>query len=130
VSSPQLLTELLALERSALDRWCQGDPSGFLELCASDVVYFDPLLPARLDGLPALHEYYETFRGKIRIARYDLLRPLVQGSRDLAVLTFNFHSDGGNEDEYRWNCTEVYRRDSAGPRIIQTHWSRCPAAAD
>jgi len=32
-------------------------------------------------------------------------------------------SYGGNENESRWNCTEVYRRDPVGWRIVQTHWS-------
>jgi hypothetical protein len=41
---------------------------------------------------------------------------------DAAVLTFNYVSSG-SEGEARWNCTEVYRRDSVGWRIIQTHWS-------
>jgi hypothetical protein len=31
---------LLALERAALDRWGNGDPS---ELYATDITYFDPL---------------------------------------------------------------------------------------
>jgi hypothetical protein len=30
---------------------------------------------------------------------------------------------GGTDDAFRWNCTEVYRRDAGGWRIIQTHWS-------
>jgi len=46
--------EILALEKEALRRWCDGDPSGFLELSAPDVVYFDPSLERRLDGLDAL----------------------------------------------------------------------------
>jgi hypothetical protein len=39
-----------------------------------------------------------------------------------AVLTFNYVS-WGNEGEARWNCTEVYRHDPVGWRIVQTHWS-------
>jgi len=115
--------EVVALERAALARWCRGDPSGFLEICAVDVVYFDPFLDRRLDGLPALTAYYESIRGKISAERFEILNPLVQRSGELAVLTFNFVSFGGNENELRWNCTEVYRRDPAGYRIIQTHWS-------
>jgi hypothetical protein len=41
----------------------------------------------------------------------------------MAVLTFNYVSYGGNENRFRWNCTEAYRKDPAGWRIIQTHWS-------
>ncbi len=116
-------SEIVAIEKRALDRWCRGDPSGFLEISAPDVVYFDPFVERRLNGLGALTEYYEGLRGKVSAARYELIEPLVQSAGDVAVLTFNFVSYGGGEDEYRWNCTEVYRRDPAGWRIIQTHWS-------
>ena len=34
--------QILLLERSALDRWGQGDPGGFLELYAAGITYFDP----------------------------------------------------------------------------------------
>ena len=114
--------ELLALERGALERWCRGDPSGFLELCAPDVVYFDPYRARRVDGLVALTAINEELRGKVFAERLELQSPLVQRAGDAAVLTFNFNSYSG-EDALRWSCTEVYRRDPAGWRIIQTHWS-------
>ncbi len=87
--------EILTLERRALDRWCRGDPWGFLEASASDVVYFDPFLDKRLDGLAALTRYYEGIRGKISADRWELLDPLVQRAGDMAVLTFNFASWSG-----------------------------------
>ena len=115
---------IIALERGALDRWGAGDPSGFLEISADDVVYFDPFLDRRIDGLASLAQYYEGVRGKIQISRYELLNPKVQAIGDAAaVLTFNYVSYGGNENEFRWNCTEVYRREAVGWRIVQTHWS-------
>lgn len=114
---------LIDLERRALVRWCNGDPGGFLEICAPDVVYFDPFLDRRIDGLSALTEYYAGIRGKVRAARFEILNPRVQRVGDLAILTFNFVSYGGNEDGLRWNCTEGYRRDASDWRIVQTHWS-------
>lgn len=114
---------VLALERAALTRWLDGDPSGFLEISDDEVVYFDPMVPRRIDGLAALRAYYEPLRGKIHAERFEILNPLVQQVGELAVLTFNFVSYGGNEDALRWNCTEVYRQRAAGWRIIQTHWS-------
>jgi len=115
--------EVVDLERAALTRWLDGDPSGFLEISDEDVVYFDPFVARRIDGLSALRDYYEPLRGKIYAERFEILNPLVQHAGDLAVLTFNFVSYGGNEDALRWNCTEAYRRRTAGWRIIQTHWS-------
>jgi hypothetical protein len=49
--------QVIQLERQALQRWCNGDPSGFLEISAPGVVYFDPFLERRIDGLAALTDY-------------------------------------------------------------------------
>ncbi len=114
---------IIGLERRALERWCKGDPSGFLEISAPDVVYFDPFLPGRVNGWESLSAYYESLRGKVSASRFALIDPKVQEGADMAVLTFNFVSWGDNGGEFRWNCTEVYRRSEAGWRIIQTHWS-------
>jgi ketosteroid isomerase-like protein len=114
---------LVSLEERALARWCSGDPSGCLEISAADVVYFDPFIDQRIDGLAALSDYYEALRGKIRADRFEILNPVVQRTHDMAVLTFNFVSFGGNENKLRWNCTEVYRREDDDWKIIQTHWS-------
>jgi ketosteroid isomerase-like protein len=117
-------TELIiSMERAALDRWGRGDPSGFLEISAPDVVYFDPFLDRRIGGRDALARYYEAARGKVSIRRYELINPLVQVVGDAAILTFNYVSYGGTEDRYPWNCTEVYRRSGGRWEIIQTHWS-------
>jgi hypothetical protein len=116
--------QIIALERQALDRWGRGDPSGFLEISAPDVVYFDPFLAHRLDGRDALLEYYEGLRGKISVESYELLNPLVQECRGVAVLTFNLVCRTSIGAEMLWNSTEVYRREDAGWRIIQSHWSK------
>lgn len=115
--------EIIALEKQALERWNNGDPDGFIELSADDVVYIDPAFEHKLEGKKALETYYDQVRGKIKIDRYEMLDPVVQVSPDIAVLTYNYeaHRDGC---VFRMNCTEVYRLDSSGPwRIIHTHWS-------
>lgn len=115
---------VILLEQAALERWCNGDPSGFLEISADDVVYFDPFLPNRLDGLEKLKDYYDAIRGKIFAPRHEMITPHVTEIGDAAVLTFRFNSYSGSEgNEMRWNCTEVYRRQNEGWRIVQTHWS-------
>ena len=113
---------IIAMECAALDRWIHGDPAGFLEISASDVVYFDPYRAKRIDGLEALTALYKELWGKVLLDRYELLNPLVQVIGDAAVLTFNYVSYTG-ENEDRWNCTEVYRRAGERWQIIQTHWS-------
>lgn len=116
--------QIIALEQAALARWSQGDPSGFLELSAPDIVYFDPFTERRIDGLSALTKYYDGLRGKIFAKHFELLNPAVQYQTSMAVLTFNFVCQPAAGGELRWNCTEVYRLDDGmGWRIIQTHWS-------
>ena len=114
--------EIIAIEKAALTRWGNGDPSGFLEISAPDVVYFNPYLAQRLDGLDALIKDYEALRGTIFFDRFELLNPLVQFVENMAVLTFNYVSYKGDTSD-RWNCTEVYRRSQADWKIIQSHWS-------
>lgn len=117
------ITEIIiALEKSALDRWGKGDPSGFLEISADEVCYFDPFLEMRIDCKEELSKLYESLRGKVQIDRYELIDPKVQVIDTAAVLTFNYVSYSG-EKESRWNCTEVYKFIDGRWRIIQTHWS-------
>jgi hypothetical protein len=116
------VSAILALERAALDRWGHGDPSGFLEISAPEVTYFDPFQARRIDGLPALTRYYESMRGKVHVDRFEILNPWVSVSGDMAVLSFNYVSWQGSSEQ-RWNCTEVYRHLTEGWRIVQTHWS-------
>lgn len=114
---------IIALEKSALEKWYQGDPGGYLDLSADDVVYFDPFLEQRLDGLENLKKYYEPIKGQINVSKYEMLNPKVQAVNEMAVLTFNLSAQEG-DNESKWNCTEVYRLEKNGQwKIIQTHWS-------
>ena len=114
---------IIALEERALEKWNQGDPSGYLDLSAEDVTYFDPFLEQRLEGLDSLKKYYEPVKGQIDVSKYEMLNPKVTAMKDMAVLTFTLHSYK-SDNISKWNCTEVYRLESDGQwKIIHTHWS-------
>ena len=114
---------IIGLEKAALERWNNGDPTGFLELSAPDVVYFDPLLERRLNGLDELSALYKPIIGHVHVDRYEMLNPVVQVTEKMAVLTFNLNSYLKGTVQ-KWNCTEVYRLEPDGRwKIIQTHWS-------
>jgi len=113
---------LVEMERAALERWGRGDPGGFLEISASDVVYFDPYVDKRIDGIAALRARYRTLWGKVRVDRFEMIDPKVQRDGSSAVLTFNLVSHVGDR-AIRWNCTEVFRNRGPGWRILQSHWS-------
>ena len=120
--------QILSLERGALDRWGKGDPGGFLELYATDITYFDPVTAARIDGHQAMDNYYRPFTGKIRITRYEMLRPQVIVDGNMALLTYNLvnyitDTDGLESVGSRWNSTSVYRRVGDSWTTIHSHWS-------
>jgi uncharacterized protein (TIGR02246 family) len=119
--------EVIALERAALDRWGTGDPAGYVELFTDDVTYFDPVQERRLDGRAAMVALMDSITAKIRVDRYDMLRPVVQHQGDVALLSFNlvsYRTDDGRERAISsWNSSEAYRRTPQGWRIFHSHWS-------
>ena len=118
---------ILGLERAALDRWGAGDPGGYLETYDTEISYFDPVAPARVDGVEAMREYYRPWIGKIHIDRYEMLNPVVVVGGDMAVLSYNlvnFTRDGEGEKVLnRWNSTAVYQHRDGAWKIVHSHWS-------
>lgn len=114
---------IIALEKRALEKWNQGDPSGYLDLSAEDVTYFDPAIEQRIDGLDNLRKYYKPMEGQINVSKYEMISPKVTAMNDMAVLTFSLHSYKADK-VFKWNCTEVYRLEPNGQwKIVHTHWS-------
>jgi ketosteroid isomerase-like protein len=127
----RLLDELVALERSALDRWIKLDPQGYLDLQAPEVTYFDPFTERRVDGLDAMQVRLapmKKMKPPFMDARYDMIDPKVQRHGDVALLTFNLVNygklpDGPERVLARWNSTEVYSRIGGTWKMIHSHWS-------
>jgi uncharacterized protein (TIGR02246 family) len=120
---------IVALEHQALNTWNKGDVEGQLKCYADDVTYFDPITAKRLDGLPAVAEYFRTvWAGKVDIPRYEMLNPQVSTGTHLAVLTYNLvnyarAADGSEKTSTQWNSTQVYRRIGDQWRVVHVHWS-------
>jgi ketosteroid isomerase-like protein len=119
----EISNKIIALEKAALERWNNGDVYGFLEIYADDIVYFDPWVEKRIDGLKAITELYKPLQGKIKVSYYEMSGAKVQAVENMAVLTFNLKSCEG-EQVHQWNSTEVFQREKDGTwKIIQSHWS-------
>jgi len=122
-----LATNVISIERAALDRWGHGDPTGFLETYAPEVTYFDVVTERRLDGYDSMTDYYRPLTGKIKISRYEMIGPRVQRHGDVAVLTYNLWSEtvqpDGKKLTVRWNSTSVYARLGQRWKVIHSHWS-------
>ena len=120
--------KIIGLERGALDRWGKGDPQGYVEIMAQEMTYFDPMQDKRIDGLDALKQMLKPITGKVKVDRFDMIKPNVQREGNTAILTFNLVSHVTPpgvipEITARWNSTEVYRRIDGNWKIIHSHWS-------
>jgi hypothetical protein len=117
-----LASHIIDLETKALERWGNGDPTGFLEITADDASYFDPFIKSRIDGKAGLAERYEPIKGQVKIIDSRIIDPRVQVYGEVAILTFRFESKG-NEGSMLWNTTEVYRKVGEAWKIVHTHWA-------
>ncbi len=130
-SSDAVLDELVALERSALDRWIRLDPEGYLGLYAPDITYFDPTTAKRVESVDAMRTRLAPMKDlKLPVTnpRYEMIAPKVQRHGDTALLTFNLVNygvppDGAERVLARWNSTEVYSRVGGRWKIVHSHWS-------
>jgi hypothetical protein len=114
--------EVLALERQAMDGWLTGNPDPQLAITDPQITYIHAVVDKRLEGLPALKELYEQYRGRPLFDSYEILNPKVQAIGDVAVLTYQPLRRNGSQTTY-WNATQVYCKKKEGWRVIHTHWS-------
>ena len=105
-----------------MDGWLKGDPGPQLAITDPQITYFHAVVENRLEGLPAVQELYERFRGRPLFDSYEILNPKVQALGDVTVLTYRLAQHAGGVTAF-WNATQVYQRKKEGWRVIHTHWS-------
>jgi ketosteroid isomerase-like protein len=118
---------IIALERSAMDRWGKGDPQGFVEIFADEVTYFDPSTERRVDGIEAMRKLFAPITGLVKLSRYEILNPDVYRRGELAVLSYNLVTYGqrpdGAQQVARWNVSEAYAQLGGKWKIVHSHFS-------
>jgi ketosteroid isomerase-like protein len=124
----EVVPDVIAMERAALDRWGKGDPQGYLDIMADEVTYFDPTQEKRVDGHQAMVKMMASITGKVKVDRFDMVDPKVQRHGATALLTFNLISyrkgaDGKEVALSRWNSSELYSQVGGQWRIVHSHWS-------
>ena len=122
-SEAEVGRQLLALERQAMEGWLKGNPDSDLARSDATVVYIHPAAEKRLEGLAALTELFERYRGRALFDSYEILDPKVQVSGDVAVLSFILECRNGSATS-RYDASEVYRHKNSEWRLIHAHWSK------
>jgi ketosteroid isomerase-like protein len=123
MNKENLTTTIIAMEKAALEEWNRGNPSGYLDIYAEDITYFDPFQEKRIDGFEKMQAFYESLRGSVQADSYEMIDPVVEFADEMAVLSYNLTSNSGGVT-YRWNCSEVYQlQPDKQWKIIHNHWS-------
>lgn len=90
----QLAEYLIGLEKAALDKWFDGDTSGYEQLWSKhSFTYFDSVSDKRVDDHETIAQFLKTIDGKLFAQSYDFRVPRVQIGKDMAVLTYQLFAD-------------------------------------
>lgn len=123
MNQESIATTIIELEKVALEKLNKGNPSGYLDIYADDITYFDPFQEKRFDGFESIETFYKSLEGTIYVEQYEMINPVVQVVGEIAVLSYNLVSHIG-KDIFREKCTEVYKQQPDKQwKIIHSHWS-------
>ncbi len=119
----RLAEHLISLERSALDKWFQGDTSGYESLWSErSFTYFDAVVKERVDDHDAIITFLKSIDGKLFADSYDFCQPRVQAGNDMTVLTHQLYAKT-NLFDMEYNVIEVFRKEEDQWRVIHSTWS-------
>jgi ketosteroid isomerase-like protein len=120
--------DILSLEKFAMERWRNGDPMGWVEISAEDILYVDPSLASPIIGLDKFRAQMQRVIGMIHYQGSEFISSKIIKVGDAALLTYNYRSTGLNPEgmvksQTPWNTTEVYFKRSDEWKIVHSHWS-------
>lgn len=119
-----LAAHIIGLEKAALDKWFNGDTSGYDWLWSRrSFSYFDAVVTERIDSHAEMEKVLATIDGKLFADSYDFRNPRVQIGKDMAVLTYQLFAKTTLID-MEYNCIEVYQKEEDNEwHVIHSTWS-------
>jgi ketosteroid isomerase-like protein len=121
---------LIEFEKAIQWQWSMGDPTGYMDVLAEDVTYFDPIAEYLVVGREALLEHWKRISGDPQITRQEYLNEVAHPNEkgDEVVLAYNFNTyqqdDNGEEKLFlSWNISIVFRKIDGKWLIVHGHWS-------
>ena len=92
MNKDSIAASIIELEKAALEKLNKGNPSGYLDIYADDITYFDPFQEKRFDGFKSVQTFYKSFEGTFYVEQYEMINPVVQITGEFAVLSYNLES--------------------------------------
>lgn len=109
---------------TANDKWASGDPMGFLECAAKDIIWSDDLgAQNRVIGYEALNKYLETFKGQVPPHQHELIEPIFQFYDDIVIVSYRYQATIEGKPEAPWKVTSVYRYADGDWLSVHENWT-------
>lgn len=120
----EIARQLVEKEKAALEKWFQGDVSGYASLWSKNSFsYFDAVVKERVDSYAEISKFLQGIKGKLFADSFEFRKPRVQISGNMAVLTYQLFAKTSLMD-MAYNCIEVFQQEVDGEwRVIHSTWS-------
>jgi ketosteroid isomerase-like protein len=110
--------------KMANDKWASGDPMGFLECAAQDIVWIDDIAAQKpVSGYDALEKYLETLKGQIPPHEHELLDMMFQPYGNIVVVNYRYQGIFDGVPAEPWKATSVYRYQDGDWLSVHENWS-------
>lgn len=119
-----LAKELIRMEEQALEKWFNGDSSGYRSLWSRrSFSYFDAVCENRVDSYAEIEALVrKRVDGKLYAKHYEVRNARVQPGSNMAVLTYQLYSET-NLIDINYNCIEVFQHEEDGWHVVHSTWS-------
>jgi hypothetical protein len=108
----------------AAEKWSKGEPTGYADCAAKDIVWLDELDALKpISGSAALKKYLANFKGQIPAHEFELLDPLFQVYDDIVIVTYRYQGIFEGEPGEPWKVTSVYRYIDGDWFSVHENWS-------
>lgn len=109
---------------AANNRWATGDPLGFMECAAPDIIWSDDLgAQNRVIGYDSLNTYLEGFKGQIPPHQHVLIEPVFQFYDDIVIVSYRYQGTLDGETLPQWKVTSVYRYADGQWLSVHENWT-------
>ena len=109
---------------AANDKWAAGDPMGFTECAAPDIIWSDDLgAQNRVTGYEGLRTYLEAFKGQIPPHKHVLIDPVFQFYDDIVIISYRYQGTFEEEAGAPWKVTSVYRYEDGDWLSVHENWT-------
>ncbi|MDX9772406.1 MAG: nuclear transport factor 2 family protein [Bacteroidales bacterium] len=106
------------------DRWAAGDPMGFLEYAAKDIIWSDDLgAQNRVIGYDSLKTYLEAFKGQVPPHQHELIEPVFQIYDDIVIVSYRYQGILEGESLPPWKVTSVFRYADGEWLSVHENWT-------